>query len=345
MHAGGVASELSATARCLSAIRCTLHTTTHCHKNAVLFASPICNRALSFCNTLQHTATHCNTLQHTATHCNTLQHTATHPLLTVTCCNRCAVLWLHTHLQQSAVCLQHTATHCNTLQHTHCTLQHTATDVLCCGFIPICNRAPSFCNTLQHTATHYNTQHTTHRNIMQHMCRVVASCQSATERCLWNYVCVYRLPILCGHYNTLLHIDPLKQSAVSLHDLLCAYVWIQMCRDCLFYADSATHCNTPTATRCNTLQYAATRCNTLQRTATHSLQHTATHSNTLQHICLVLGHDGLDPFKCIHLRIHITFRIHMLLKGVFTQMHIWASSPLKSTIFANPYHSAFSCGC
>jgi len=49
--------------------------------------------------------------------------------------------------------------------------------------------------------------------------------------------------------------------------------------------------------------------------------------------------------KCIHSRIHITFRIHMLLKGVFTQMHIWASSPFKSTIFANPYHSAFSCGC
>jgi len=31
----------------------------------------------TYCNTLQHTATHC-TLQHTATHCNTLQHTATH---------------------------------------------------------------------------------------------------------------------------------------------------------------------------------------------------------------------------------------------------------------------------
>ena len=47
------------------------------------------------CTTLQHTATHCNTLQHTATHCNTLQHTATH-------CNT----------------LQRTATHCNALQHT-----------------------------------------------------------------------------------------------------------------------------------------------------------------------------------------------------------------------------------
>jgi len=75
MHAVVEASELSATVRCLSAICCNiLHTTTHCYTNAVLFASPICDSALSFCNTLQHTATHCNTLQHTATHCNTLQH-------------------------------------------------------------------------------------------------------------------------------------------------------------------------------------------------------------------------------------------------------------------------------
>jgi len=154
---------------------------THCTLQHTVTRMPCClHRPSATARFLS--ATHCNTLQHTATHCNTLQHTATRSQLTVTCCNRCAVLYLHTHLQQSAVCLQHTATHCNTLQHTHCTLQHTATDVPCFGFILIGSRAPSFRNALQHTASHHNRQHTTHRNIMQHMCRVVASCQSATER-------------------------------------------------------------------------------------------------------------------------------------------------------------------
>jgi len=175
MHAVVVASEISATVRCLSAICCnTLHTATHCCTNAVLFASPICNSALFFCNTLQHTATHCNTLQHTATHCNTLtahcdvlqqmcrvvtshpsaterrvfathcntlQHTATHSLHTATHCNRCAMFWLHTHWQQSAVFSQRPVTHCVTLQHTtHYTPQHNATHVPCCSVMPICNR-------------------------------------------------------------------------------------------------------------------------------------------------------------------------------------------------------------
>ena len=98
-------------------------------------------RSATFCNTLQHTATHCNILHmhwtesvwynmlYTATHCNTLQHTATHCntlQLTATHCNT-----LYTHWSEF-VCYnaQSTATHCNTLQHTkthYNTLQHTAT--------------------------------------------------------------------------------------------------------------------------------------------------------------------------------------------------------------------------
>jgi len=49
---------------------------------------------------------------------------------------------------------------------------------------------------------------------------------------------------------------------------------------------TATYCNTPATTLCNTLRLhqTARQCNTLQRTATHcnTLQHTATHCNTLQ---------------------------------------------------------------
>jgi len=117
---------------------------------------------LTYCNTLQHDATHCNgrSSQHLSlflaqsnlTICGTLQHTATAILCNI----------LHT-LQQALepaslpfylsfnICtLQHAATHCNTLH----TVQHTATH----------------CNTLQHTATHCNTlQHTaTHCNTLQH---------------------------------------------------------------------------------------------------------------------------------------------------------------------------------
>jgi len=66
------------------------HTATHC--NTLQRTAILCNTIqhtwptrimyersdISYCNTLQHTATHCNTLQHTATHCNILKHTATH---------------------------------------------------------------------------------------------------------------------------------------------------------------------------------------------------------------------------------------------------------------------------
>jgi len=62
---------------------------------------------ISFCNTLQHTATDCNPLQDTAAHCNTLQYTATH---------------------RNA--LQRTATHCSALQHTHSPLPPPRVNVL-----------------------------------------------------------------------------------------------------------------------------------------------------------------------------------------------------------------------
>jgi len=92
MHAVVVASELSATVRCLSAIGTRmrmpqkqhayhihvciyiLRTDLHIH---IWFACRFCGSCmhmLFLCNTL--TATHRNTL--TATYCNTLQHTATH---------------------------------------------------------------------------------------------------------------------------------------------------------------------------------------------------------------------------------------------------------------------------
>ena len=61
----------------------------------------------SYCNTLQHAATRCNTLQHAATRCNTLQHTATHYIATQ-----------YTAIHYNTP--QHTTTHCVTLQGTPC---------------------------------------------------------------------------------------------------------------------------------------------------------------------------------------------------------------------------------
>jgi len=118
----------------------------------------------------------CNTLQHPATHCKVLQHT-------------CLLLYvlrrvLRVRIQYS---LQRNATHCDTLQHpaTPCnTLQHTATQVpfnICSATGVVrthlvlagthCNalqRAAIHCNTFQQTATHSNTLQTHTANTLQH---------------------------------------------------------------------------------------------------------------------------------------------------------------------------------
>ena len=73
--------------------------------------------ARSYCNALQHTATHCNTLQHTATHCNALQHTETHCSTLQHSCDALETLLWPDNTATRCSTLQHTANHCNTLQH------------------------------------------------------------------------------------------------------------------------------------------------------------------------------------------------------------------------------------
>jgi len=262
----------------------TTQTATRCNRMQVQPHGRACF-FMTYCNTLQHTATHCKTIQHTATHlqhthCNTLHHIATHCKHTVTHCNT----------------LQHTAPHCNTLHHTasHCTtLQHTATH----------------CNTLQHTATHCNTlqhaatnckilQHTaTHCTTLQLECiaghapsslRLVMSGSSisANLRTLWSIWVCNTLQHTSTHCNTLQHTA--------------AHLGIQKpATHCNTLQHTATRCNTlqhtaDIATHCNMMQHIATYCNTLQHTAVHlGMQQPATHCNTLQHTakhCNTLQH-------------------------------------------------------
>ena len=78
------------------------------------------------CTALQHTATHYTAPQHNATHCTTLYHTATH----------CTTLQ---HIAPHCITLHHTATRSNTLQHTatqkHTTLYHASPDIVCCSVL------------------------------------------------------------------------------------------------------------------------------------------------------------------------------------------------------------------
>jgi len=140
----------------------------------------------TYCNTLQHTATHCIiTLQHTATHCNTLQHTATHYIIT----------------------LEHTRTHWNTLQHTaQNTLKHPdiknkknlGEDRLVAGCSMRCTA--THCNTPQHTATHCNT---TNGTTLKHTARHCIQKKNAGG---WgqNYSGL-RTATHCTHCSTLQH--------------------------------------------------------------------------------------------------------------------------------------------
>ena len=69
-----------------------------------------------------------------------------------------------------------------------------------------------------------------------------------------------------------------------------------------------------TATRCNTLQYAAAHYNTLENTATHcnALQRTATHCNALQRTamhCSILYQSKVSGFDARR-RLAVTLAIH-----------------------------------
>ena len=112
----------------------------HSQKSArflITYVRNCCNTwrhtATTYCNTLQHTATHCSTLHHTATHwhCNTLHHTVLEDFLRL----RAGEVRQPQHPETThRDTLQHTATHCNTLQHTetNCNrLQHTCTATRC----------------------------------------------------------------------------------------------------------------------------------------------------------------------------------------------------------------------
>jgi len=112
--------------------------------------------------------TYCNALQHTATHCNTLQH-----------CNaggqgrHSKGLYTSRHCNTHHNTLQHTATYCNTLQHPAAHLHHTAAH---CHIVLLVGRGglhtAKHSTTLQHTAKHYITLQLTaaHCNILQVVC-------------------------------------------------------------------------------------------------------------------------------------------------------------------------------
>ena len=131
--------------------------------------SQVTSRAITHCNTLQHTATHYNTLQRTAVHCNarSIHRSCAH---TPGCVG----------LKQSRVrslTATHTATHCNT-----------------------------HCNTLQHTAWHCNTLHgtATHCMALQHTAsHVYFSVVCAHTRTRWSQLILRTLTHCNIHYNTL----------------------------------------------------------------------------------------------------------------------------------------------
>jgi hypothetical protein len=67
---------LQHTATRCNALQTLQHTATHCNTSysGIVSCFSLGTVPVSFCDTLQHIATHCNTLQHTATHCNVRQH-------------------------------------------------------------------------------------------------------------------------------------------------------------------------------------------------------------------------------------------------------------------------------
>ena len=129
----------------------------HNHGCRVMEPWPHCNTLQTFCNTLQHSATHIrpvlglvlfNCSHGHATHCSTLQHSAT-------LCN----------MLESFVC-EVMVTHCNTLQHLAplCdTKLHTSNRVMgsCCLYSHghTMQHNATQCNTVQHTATSKSSRH------------------------------------------------------------------------------------------------------------------------------------------------------------------------------------------
>ena len=106
----------------------------------------------TYCDTLQHTATHCNTPQHTATYCDTLQQTATHcntpsfvlPQSIVSYCKRSPIA--------RGLCEEF---YCNRIARGLCPID---TRGLCARCVLLrCPIAATHCNTLQHTATYCDT--------------------------------------------------------------------------------------------------------------------------------------------------------------------------------------------
>ena len=150
---------------------------------------------VTYCNTLQHTATYCTTLpqnlcflnaRHTcdqaATHFNTPQHTLQLTLRKRTPCVRMS--WhmfetesydtLSTHCNAHCNTLQHakqrTATHCNTLQPTaiHCNPHCNTLESVACTL----QRSAPPCDTLQHTTSRYTTLYAATRT-GQHTCQML----------------------------------------------------------------------------------------------------------------------------------------------------------------------------
>jgi len=207
--------------------------------------------------------TYCNTLQHTATHCIRSSNTA--HLLNIT------YSW-HT----KNMCITHAATHCNTLQHTatHCnTLQHTATH----------------CNTLQYHISHHifmtyqEHVHHTHQSNAHH-----AYLSSINTSITYSpFICqitVISISLYSRSYSTP-RPPPCPSSTYKVshtHIYLSLSIHHTLCNTLQY---TSIHCNTlhHTASHCNTLQYSAVSCIT-ENTASHCnpMQDTARHCNTLQ---------------------------------------------------------------
>ena len=118
---------------------CLLHTATHCNnRNTPLHTATHCNTLhemrwcclltcelslllyTTYCNTLQHTATHTKVCECLCIHCNILQHTATHTKVFGCLC-----------VLQATI---HCNTHCNTRYNTRCNTQCNTP----CIYIPTC---------------------------------------------------------------------------------------------------------------------------------------------------------------------------------------------------------------
>jgi len=177
---------------------------------------------LTYCHTLQHTATPCNTLQRTAARYHTLPHTwtlhrsATH-CNTLQRTNALQHTW-HTDALQHTATHRRTATHCNTQMHCNARqdtrhLQHTATHKCTATH---CN-AQTHCNTLGtqtrnntlDTQTHCNTLKTQTGGCSKHhrgfRAFATGPLRLAVCRNIFSYLCGCNMAVLMRVWHACIH--------------------------------------------------------------------------------------------------------------------------------------------